>query len=230
MTNPRRSTRTDGELTRARILEAAGQLFAATGYAETTNKDIASRAEVDLASINYHFGNRSGLYQTVLIEAHRRIINLDDLEQIAASTLPARDKLGRFIDLLAKATTGSQGWHARILARELLAPSSNLHVLINKELPPKFAVILRILSEITAIPEGDPALLRCMVSIGAPCLMLMVAGNSLPGPPQQVLRMPHQDLTSHLRSFALAGLEEIGREYAGRTADVGASRSKRRKN
>ena len=55
-----RGTRADGELTRTRILETAGQLFAAHGFAATPSKAIAAQAEVDLASINYHFGSRNG--------------------------------------------------------------------------------------------------------------------------------------------------------------------------
>ncbi|MGC4029011.1 MAG: CerR family C-terminal domain-containing protein [Steroidobacteraceae bacterium] len=218
MSKPRRSTRADGELTRARILETAGPLFAAAGYAETTSKAIATQAGVDFASINYHFGSRSGLYQAVLVEAHRRIISLEDLRQIAASGLPAKDKLRWCIDSLIDATIGNDGWHARLFARELLAPSSNLRILYKKGVQPKFTLIRRILGEVTGIPESDPALLRCMISIVAPCLMLLVAGNSgLPGPPQQVLRMPQRELAAHLHRFAIAGLEATGQEYTRRS-------------
>ena len=65
-----RVLRADGEVTRSRILEAAGELIALHGFAETPSKAIATQAGVDLASINYHFGSRGGLYQAVLIEAH----------------------------------------------------------------------------------------------------------------------------------------------------------------
>ena len=59
---PKRSTtnRKDGAETYLRILTAAGKLFAEQGFASTTNKAVAQHAQVDLASINYHFGNRSG--------------------------------------------------------------------------------------------------------------------------------------------------------------------------
>ena len=230
MTRSRRSTRTDGELTRARLLEAAGQAFAEAGYAETTSKTIAAQAGVDLALINYHFGDRRGLYRAVLIEAHRRIISLDDLQRVVGSALPARQKLKWCIDNLIEAAIGNDGWHARVFARELLSPSSNLQVLFQEDLEPKFALIRRILSEVTGIPEDDPALPRCMVSIAAPCLMLLVASSSdLPGPPQQVLRMPRQDLVSHLHRFTFAGLEAIGRDHAERVAEGRAAAGKRRK-
>ncbi|MFT3803848.1 MAG: CerR family C-terminal domain-containing protein [Burkholderiaceae bacterium] len=226
MTKPRRTPRIDGELTRARILEAAGKSFAAAGYAETASKTIAAQAGVDLALINYHFGGRRGLYRAVLSEAHRRIISLDDLQRIAASERPAREKLAWCLDSLVDAAIGNDGWHARIFARELLSPSSNLQVLYEQDLEPKFVVIRRILSEVTGIPEDNPALLRCMISIAAPCLMLLVAGNgSLPGPPQQVLQMPRKDLVSHLHRFAFAGLEAIGRDHAERARQSRPGRS-----
>ena len=48
MTDAESNRRTDGEVTRMRILEAAGELFAADGYAQTTAKAVAERAKVSL--------------------------------------------------------------------------------------------------------------------------------------------------------------------------------------
>ena len=90
MTKAVRAQRSDGGATHSRILEAAGELFASTGFAETTNKMIAAQAEVDLASINYHFGSRNSLYQAVLLEAHNRFVSVESLRQLAASDLPAK--------------------------------------------------------------------------------------------------------------------------------------------
>ena len=150
----------------------------------------------------------------MLSEAHRRIVSLDDLRRIADSAQPPDEKLKQCLDRLIDAAIGNDGWHARLFARELLAPSSNLQALYDQDLAPKFAVIRRILGELTGIPENDPAVLRCMISIAAPCLMLLVAGSGgLPGPPQQVLRMPRQDVVSHLHRFTLAGLAAIGRDH-----------------
>lgn len=210
-----RGPRTDGEATRARILEAAGETFAATGYAETTSKEIALLAGVDLASINYHFGNRNGLYQAVLIEAHSRLVNLADLQQLARSELSGAAKLGVLLDqLVQRATGGRQGWHLRVLAREILAPSSHIQVLYHAALQPKLSIVEDIVGDITGIPHGDPALARCLLSVAAPCLMLLIGQRGVPGPLQEVLQMPHQAISSHLHRFALAGLEAIGRDHA----------------
>ena len=210
MTKALRGLRADGEATRTRILQAAGELFATTGYAETTSKSIASRAQVDLASINYHFGNRSGLYQAVLVQAHNQLVSYADLQKIAGSASSPSEKLRILIGLLVNRAIGQpQGWHLHVLARELLAPSSHLQLLFQDVLRPKLAVILQILSEITKIPLGDPALTRCLVSVAAPCLMLVVGARGVPGPLQETSQMSQDALVEHLYRFSLGGLKAI---------------------
>src|SRR4029078_274627 len=115
--NARREPRTDGEATRSRILEAVGALFAVGGFAHTTAKAIAKRADVSLALINYHFESRDGLYRAVLLEAHQRMLSLPELRDVAGSELSAADKLRVLIDQLTKQATSQVGWHLDVLAR-----------------------------------------------------------------------------------------------------------------
>lgn len=78
----------DGETTRARILETAGQLFAERGYADTTSKAICERARCNMAAVNYHFGSRDGLYLALLKEVHKHLVSLDYLARLAHSAQP----------------------------------------------------------------------------------------------------------------------------------------------
>ncbi|MFZ5722738.1 MAG: TetR/AcrR family transcriptional regulator [Pseudomonadota bacterium] len=48
-----------------RILDTAEQLFAERGFAETSLRTITSRAGVNLAAVNYHFGSKKALIQAV---------------------------------------------------------------------------------------------------------------------------------------------------------------------
>ena len=48
-----------------RILDAAEVLFAQKGFAETSLRAITSRAGVNLAAVNYHFGSKEALVQAV---------------------------------------------------------------------------------------------------------------------------------------------------------------------
>ena len=47
------------------ILDAAEFLFAEQGFAQTSMREITNRAQVNLASVNYHFGSKKNLIQSV---------------------------------------------------------------------------------------------------------------------------------------------------------------------
>ena len=70
-------------LTRARILDAAGELFVRDGYGATALQDIAEHAGVAVQTIYYAFGNK----QTVLKEVVDRTIAGDD-EPVATMDRP----------------------------------------------------------------------------------------------------------------------------------------------
>ncbi len=52
--------------TKLRILDAAEELFAEYGFSETSLRQITKDAEVNLASVNYHFGSKKELIRAVL--------------------------------------------------------------------------------------------------------------------------------------------------------------------
>ena len=222
-TRAARETRTDGDATRGRILDAAGALFAVGGFAHTTAKSIAKRADVAVALINYHFGSRAGLYRAVLVEAHQRFLSLGELREVAESELSASEKLKNLIGQLVKqATNRNLEWHLDVLGREILAPSPHLHALTQTALPPKLAFITRVLSEITGIPMNDPALLRCFLSAVTPCTVLLLMARGAPGPMHDLRQMSPEVLTDHLHRFAMAGLDATAR---GHTRDGASPKS-----
>lgn len=59
MTSPR------SEQTRRRLLEAANQVFAEKGFTRSSTREITSKAGVNIASLNYHFEDKAGLYRSV---------------------------------------------------------------------------------------------------------------------------------------------------------------------
>jgi AcrR family transcriptional regulator len=69
--------------TREKILDAAESLFIELGFAATSLRAIASKAGVNLAATNYHFGSKNGLLAATI---HRRVapINKHRLELLQA--------------------------------------------------------------------------------------------------------------------------------------------------
>ena len=55
--------------TRERLLDAAETLFADRGFKNVTVREICLAARANVAAINYHFGDKLGLYREVLQSA-----------------------------------------------------------------------------------------------------------------------------------------------------------------
>lgn len=212
--HPKRELRTDGEATRARILEAAGELFASAGFAETSNKSIAAQAEVDLASINYHFANRAGLYQATLLEAHRLFVNRSLLEQMMKNGLTPKERLFSLIELLVeRALMRPQPWHLQLLAREALSPSSHFKVLLEEEAQPKLLLVTQLISDLTNIPVNDSAITHCLLSVFAPCSTLLVGANLQHRSLHDTSQMDATATVQHLYAFSLGGLEAVAKQW-----------------
>lgn len=56
--------------TRVAILGAARRLFARSGYAATSVKDIVDAAQVSKPTLYYYFPDKAGLYQALVDQAH----------------------------------------------------------------------------------------------------------------------------------------------------------------
>jgi TetR/AcrR family transcriptional regulator, regulator of cefoperazone and chloramphenicol sensitivity len=62
------STSPAAEDTRRRLLNAGLRLFAHQGFAKTSTRELAEAAQVNIAAISYHFGDKAGLYRAVYFE------------------------------------------------------------------------------------------------------------------------------------------------------------------
>src|SRR5262245_1943802 len=51
--------------TRERLLKTAARLFAERGFKRVTVRDICRAARANVAAVNYHFGDKEGLYREV---------------------------------------------------------------------------------------------------------------------------------------------------------------------
>jgi AcrR family transcriptional regulator len=124
--------------TAERILDAAEALFSEKGFAETSLRNITTKAGVNLAAVNYHFGSKKSLIQAVFARYLTPFSNqfsdqLDVIEQqhntpeqllkllvvtLAKSGLEKPDKFGVFMRLLGLAYSQGQGHLRKFLTSE----------------------------------------------------------------------------------------------------------------
>jgi AcrR family transcriptional regulator len=62
--------------TRRKILDEALALFADRGFAGTTTRAIGAAAEVNIATIDYHFGGKQGLYDAVVVRLYEDLASV----------------------------------------------------------------------------------------------------------------------------------------------------------
>ncbi|WP_421902819.1 CerR family C-terminal domain-containing protein [Maridesulfovibrio sp.] len=79
-----------GEETRQKLLEVGLKLFAMNGFNGVSMRSLASEAEVNLATVGYHFGGKQGLYEAVI----REIIRFR--EEIMPSLSVVQEQIDRF--------------------------------------------------------------------------------------------------------------------------------------
>ncbi len=147
-----------------RILDAAELLFAEKGFAETSLRLITSKAGVNLAAVNYHFGSKKALIQAVFSrflgpycaslereldrrQAQRpaRTATLEELlemlvEQALAVKPRSGDDLSIFMRLLGLAFSQSQG-HLRRYLEEMYGRVFRRYMLLVHEAAPKLPPI-----------------------------------------------------------------------------------------
>lgn len=123
--------------TKQALLDAAEQLFAERGFAASSMRDITTRARVNLAAANYHFGGKRGLMHAVL---ERRItpLNEERLRQLNALEQKARSRSPRLEDLLeaflgpairlSENVPGGGGHFVRLMGRMFIEADQHLHL------------------------------------------------------------------------------------------------------
>ena len=206
---PPRQPRTDGDTTRAHIIESAGECFGEHGYAGTTSKAICAHAGVNLAAINYHFGNRDGLYRAVLHEVHQRLMSVQALETLIRQPLPAPEKLHLFYQHLSAKLVDKDGWALRVWARELLSPTAFWDSVEDEEIRPKFDLLTRLIVELSGLQPDDPRLLQLVLQLTAPVLAMIVAGRERHTPFQALFQEDSTTLAERFHRFALGGIREL---------------------
>jgi TetR/AcrR family transcriptional regulator, regulator of cefoperazone and chloramphenicol sensitivity len=213
----RGATDAERRSTREHLLEIAGQVFAEKGFDAATGKEICKRAGANAAAVVYHFGGLDALYAEVLLEARNRLVSTQMIAAAIAGERDPKTKLAALMGLLVGKLAGpaSQSWAARVIGREILAPSTASTDLIEKEMQGRAAIMKSLVSELTGLPPEHPAVARGAISIIGPCLLLLIANRrrlERAFPALNLRQDSAEEVADHMTQFALAGLAAIARQ------------------
>jgi AcrR family transcriptional regulator len=206
------------------LLESARSIFADVGYQAATTRQICIGAHANAAAVNYHFGDKLGLYRAVLVDV------TGDQESrhgwAALLTEVPETALKKFIVMMFKSMTSLEGAdpYAKLMAHELSQPTPGLVLVVEQMIRPRALLLCAIVAKIIGKPERSALTERCTQSILAqivhpiharPVVKLLF--------PERVLSDATVEATiEHITEFSLAALGVL----AGRPGKAGEAKGR----
>lgn len=210
---------TDQKLdTKQRILDAAEHLFAKNGFHVTSLRSITGKAGVNLAAVNYHFGSKEALLESVL---ERRIIplnrvrrerleNVRDKARTEGKPPSVEDLLLAFLEptLTFRDTTPGSDDFIALVSRSFSDPDDTVRKIFLRLVLPLFHLIFETFREaIPDIPE-NVLLWRLHFMFGAFSHIMHLCCSSFQS---DIIRMPTDNDTKTIIDmfipFITAGME-----------------------
>jgi TetR/AcrR family transcriptional regulator, regulator of cefoperazone and chloramphenicol sensitivity len=210
--------------TRSRLIEAAAAIFAVSGYQAATTRQICIRAGANAAAVNYHFGDKLGLYKAVL----RSFIGRQEahVEERALAAMPPELALRSFIRAMFESLVGPDAadQYTRVMAHEIVEPTPGLAMVVDQIIKPRAHLLCNIVARLTANPARSLQVRLAAHSIMAQIVHYMHARPviKLLWPRWRMSAAARRQIVEHVTNFSLAGLRG-----AAKTRHGGAGRSAR---
>lgn len=200
--------------TRERLLTHAARLFAERGFHKVTVREISTAAGANVASVNYHFGDKMGLYREI-VERCLTVIEVTNRQAIAAGDgADPETQLRAFIRVFVERLLTPQPDTAvqQLMMHEMRDPTPMLDVIARRVMRPRMSYLCKVIGALMDRPPADRAVINAAASVQAQCLMtkmlpsmtrLNVMGAEPSEPPNA------GDLADHIARFSLAGIREL---------------------
>lgn len=212
--------------THAKLLDAAGAVFAERGFHDATVREICARAGANIAAVNYHFGDKLGLYTEVLRNAVRGD-QLERMRSVAGQNVPPEQALRRLIKLRLRGV-GEGDRPARLvllMAHEFAQPTPAMSRVVNEALRPMYDRLRDIVGAILGLPRDHDTTRLCTHSVIGQIVHYVVARPILARLWPELKMTPAQvdRIADHIADFSLAYLQAF-KSWRGRASSIPARR------
>lgn len=199
--------------TRDRLLRAAERLFAQRGFKDVTVREICHEARANVAAVNYHFGDKLGLYRETMQIAIDAMRDATEAARRAGEGLPPDDQLRAYIGLFLRRllAPGHESVH-QLVNREINDPTPALDDLVEQGMRPRLEYLSGVVARIIGCNPDDPRVMRCVLSVQSqsiiyarPNAVAERLGFKFRPTPVQI-----DEAASHIADFSIAGIRAIG--------------------
>lgn len=202
--------------THARLMEAAGEIFAAKGFHAATVREICTKAGANVAAVNYHFKDKQALYSAVFQHAMGEVQPLFKKGPPVAGTTDPHVRLEAFVhgfmnNLLA---SGKPAWANRIMSMEMIEPTQALDHFVEAMIRPMFGALRSIVADALGRKADEDDVRYIGACIVGQCLFWKHS--------EPVIRRLYKDLTytpeqiehiaQHIAAFSWAALEGLRKQ------------------
>jgi TetR/AcrR family transcriptional regulator, regulator of cefoperazone and chloramphenicol sensitivity len=198
--------------TRTRLLDAAGQVFAESGFQGATVREICARAGVNIALVNYHFGDKLELYTEVLRQSIGASGNAI-IKKAIASTAPPEEAMRELIHAMLQRVCRSDrpGWQFRLMLHELAQPTPAMSTMIDETMRPIYDRFRALIGTMLDLPSDSEKVRLSTHSVIAQVVHYVHARHVVARvwPELELNSERIAQIAAHIADFSLAGLREM---------------------
>lgn len=202
--------------TRTRILEAAASIFAEHGFAATTIRMICGLARVNLAAVNYHFGNKEGLYSETIRYLRRQAYDRYPTTYDLSPGASPEEKLLAFIRsfLLRTAFDERNLRFGTLVMREMVEPTSALDMMVDEGIRSLFGQLVDIVRSLMGENADEETVLACSRSVMSQCLFYLFSRSVITrmSSEHQFDQTDIDTISGQILSFSLHALDGLRAE------------------
>jgi len=201
------------ELTRDKLIEAAGSVFAERGYNDATIREICRRAGANVASVNYTFGDKMGLYTEVLrhsVRASKTAVMSAALDTSLTPEETIRGVIRARLMSLCRETRPD--WHIRLVMHEFSHPTPAMARVVDEGMRPVYDRMRKAVGEVIGLPPDHETTRLSVNSIVGQILFYTFSWPVLSHLQPELKLTPEQleRIADHIGEFSLAYLKKVG--------------------
>jgi len=202
------------ELTRDKLIEAAGQVFAERGYRAATIREICRRAGANVAAVNYTFGDKMSLYTEVLRHSMRAAGQAAAMNAALDSSLSPEGTIRGVIRarLMSLCQGPRPDWHIRLVMHEFSHPTPAMGRVVDEGMRPIYDRVRKAVAAIIGLPLDHETTRLSVNSIVGQILFYTFSQPVLARLQPELKLTPDQldRIADHIAEFSLAYLKKVG--------------------
>ncbi|MGK5074774.1 CerR family C-terminal domain-containing protein [Janthinobacterium sp. ZB1P44] len=208
----------ESEPARARILQAAVELFADDGYKLASVRRICEAAHVNVAMVNYYFHGKEELYLAAFDHARELARAAAAPEAGPAAPVAPVEQLRLAIQAMVfdMLRPGPASLFSRLVARELIEPTAAIHMLAERDVRAHHALFTGLIRGVVGQAMPADVVQKCVFSVIGQAVFYARSRivHELVAPEITYDEAGTASIAQHVAAFSLAALDGLRRQHA----------------